>query len=171
METQWINKLNKDWNKRKATMTKGQQGSHTQWQYKQQSTDNKQKRKIYRKTKKTTIEWIKKRINNELTKLSKNRNKYKVMTKNGLNGSNTQWQHKQQNIDNRQKSKIHKCLYYIFIHTYTNAALETCQASITELSFWKQLMFLLINIFVKIFIIDVWQGPKYASTISCPQVF
>ena len=35
-------------------------GSNTQWQNKQQGTDNRQKSKIPRKTRATTIEWIKK---------------------------------------------------------------------------------------------------------------
>ena len=35
-------------------------GSNTQWQNKQQGADNRQKSKIHRKTRATTIEWIKK---------------------------------------------------------------------------------------------------------------
>ena len=59
---QWVNKLNKNRNKYKATIANEQQGSNTQWQHKQQSNDNHQKSKIHRKTR-TTMEWIKKRIN------------------------------------------------------------------------------------------------------------
>ena len=48
-------------------MANKQQGSNTQWQHKQQSTDNQQKSKIHRKTRTTTMECIKKQINRGLT--------------------------------------------------------------------------------------------------------
>ena len=48
METQWFNKLNKNRNKYKATKANGK-GSNTQWQHKQQSTDNRQKVKYIEK--------------------------------------------------------------------------------------------------------------------------
>ena len=76
------------------------------------------------------------------------------MTGNGLNGSNTQWQHKQQSIDNRQKSKIHKCLYYIFIQTYKTGFRNL--SGIHHGAFLLKIAnVLLTNIFAKIFIIDV----------------
>ena len=46
-------------------MANGQQGSNIQWQHNQQSTDNRQKSTIRRKTRTTTIQ-IKKQINSEL---------------------------------------------------------------------------------------------------------
>ena len=46
-------------------MANGQQGSNTQWQHNHESTDNRQKSTIYRKTRTTTMQ-IKKQINSEL---------------------------------------------------------------------------------------------------------
>ena len=66
MEIQLIKKLNKNRSKYKATMANGQQGSSKLWQHEQQSPDNRQKSKIHRKTRTTTMESIKKQINSEL---------------------------------------------------------------------------------------------------------